>query len=52
MVNEATPDRVIDELQGTPGVTILKTSLSREAEAKLREAFATPSREEAAAGVP
>jgi uncharacterized membrane protein len=48
MVREATSDRVLDELVGTPGVTVLKTSLSMEAEEKLREAFATPSREEAA----
>jgi uncharacterized membrane protein len=47
MVRDATPDRVIDELQGTPGVTIIRTSLSKEAEERLREAFGAPSREEA-----
>jgi uncharacterized membrane protein len=46
MVRESTPDRVLDEIRGTPGVTVLQTSLSKEAEDNLREAFATPSREE------
>jgi uncharacterized membrane protein len=49
MVRESTPDRVLEEIRGWPGVTILQTSLSREAEAKLREAFATEAREEATA---
>jgi uncharacterized membrane protein len=48
MVREVTPDRVLEELRGTPGVTVLQTSLSREKEEKLREAFATPTREQAA----
>jgi uncharacterized membrane protein len=50
MVRDATPDRVIEELRGTPGVTVLSTSLSREAEEKLREAFAAPAREEQVVG--
>jgi uncharacterized membrane protein len=49
MVREATPDRVLEEIRGWPGVTVLQTSLSRDAEAKLREAFATQQREEATA---
>jgi uncharacterized membrane protein len=48
MIREATPDRVLDEIRGWPGVTVLQTSLSKESEAKLREAFATQQREEAA----
>ncbi len=46
MISEITPDRVMDELRGYPGVTVLRTSLSHEAEGKLRDAFATPDREE------
>jgi uncharacterized membrane protein len=49
MVIDATPDRVLEDLRGIQGVTVLQTSLSREAEAKLREAFATPNRDEVAA---
>jgi uncharacterized membrane protein len=41
MVREATPDRVMEEIKGWQGVTVLQTSLSRESEEKLREAFAT-----------
>jgi uncharacterized membrane protein len=48
MVREATPDRVLEQLRGYPGVTVIQTSLSRDAEEKLREAFATPARQEAA----
>jgi uncharacterized membrane protein len=48
MVREATPDRVLEELRGYEGVTVLRTSLSREAEQKLRDAFAAPAREEQA----
>ena len=44
MIRETTPDRVLDEVRGWPGVTILQTSLSKDAEEKLREAFATESR--------
>ena len=44
MIRERTPDRVLDEVRGWPGVTILQTSLSKDAEEKLREAFATDSR--------
>jgi len=39
LVVEATGDKVLDELEGTKA-TVLKTSLSNEAEAKLREHFA------------
>jgi uncharacterized membrane protein len=50
LVRDATPDRVIEELRGTQGVTVISTSLSREAEEKLREAFAAPAREEQVVG--
>jgi uncharacterized membrane protein len=46
MVADATPDRVLEELKGHTEVTVLRTSLSRESEERLREAFATPTREE------
>jgi uncharacterized membrane protein len=49
MVRESTPDRVLEELRGNPHVRVLQTSLSREAEEKLREALATPRREESGA---
>jgi uncharacterized membrane protein len=50
MVQNVRGDRVIEELQGTQqGVTVLRTSLSKEAEEHLREALGTPHREEAAA---
>ena len=39
LVVEATGDKVLDELEGTKA-TVLKTSLSNEAEAKLRDHFA------------
>jgi uncharacterized membrane protein len=45
MVHDSTPDRVVEELRGISGVTVLQTSLSHEAEAKLREALATPQRQ-------
>jgi uncharacterized membrane protein len=48
MVRDAVPDRVMEEIKGNSGVTIIQTSLSREAEEKLREAFATAPREEVA----
>jgi uncharacterized membrane protein len=48
MVRDAVPDRVMEEIKGNAGVTIIQTSLSREAEEKLREAFATAPREEVA----
>jgi uncharacterized membrane protein len=41
MVRDSTPDRVLEEIRSWQGVTIIQTSLSREAEDKLREAFAT-----------
>ena len=47
MIREATPDRVLEEIRGHPGVKVLQTSLSREAEDRLREALGTPTREEA-----
>ncbi|HEX5140297.1 MAG TPA: DUF1269 domain-containing protein [Dehalococcoidia bacterium] len=46
MVAGATPDRVLEELRGNPDVKVLQTSLSREAEEHLREALATPTRDE------
>jgi uncharacterized membrane protein len=46
MVVSSTPDRVLDELRGHTNVKVISTSLSKEAEERLREAFATPSREE------
>jgi uncharacterized membrane protein len=49
MIRDHTPDRVLEEVRGWSGVTVLQTSLSREAEEHLREAFATESREQAAA---
>ena len=38
LIRESTPDRMIDELKGYRG-TVLKTSLSKDNETKLREAF-------------
>ncbi len=38
LIRESTPDRLIDELKGYRG-TVLKTSLSKDNETKLREAF-------------
>jgi uncharacterized membrane protein len=49
MIRESTQDRVLEEIRGWPGVTIVQTSLSRDAEARLREAFATGERQEATA---
>jgi len=49
MVREATTDRVLDDLRGIQGVSVIQTSLSHEAEERLRETFATPGREEIAA---
>jgi uncharacterized membrane protein len=46
MVSQSTPDRVLEELRGHTNVTVLQTSLSRDAEERLRAAFATPAREE------
>lgn len=46
MIAGATPDKVLEELRGHKGVKVLKTSLSNEAEQRLRDALATPSREE------
>jgi len=49
MIYEVTADKVMADLSGFSGVTVLHTSLSVEAEQKLRESFATPSREQQAA---
>ena len=49
MVRDSTPDRVLDAIRGWPGVTVMRTSLSKDAEEKLREAFATPARQEVSA---
>jgi len=49
MVREATTDRVLEDLRGIQGVSVIQTSLSHEAEERLRETFATPGREEIAA---
>jgi uncharacterized membrane protein len=46
MIAESTPDRVLEALHGHSDITVLKTSLSRDAEERLREALATPTREE------
>jgi uncharacterized membrane protein len=46
MVAQSTPDRVLEELHGHTDVKVLQTSLSKDAEERLREAFATPAREE------
>ena len=51
MVAGATPDKVLEELRGQKDVKVLKTSLSNEAEQKLRDALGTPEREETAANV-
>jgi uncharacterized membrane protein len=48
LIREATTDRVLEELRDTPGVTILQTSLPRDKEEKLREAFGATSAERAA----
>ena len=39
LVAEVTPDRVLDELKGFQGVKVIKTSLSKEQEQRLKEAF-------------
>jgi uncharacterized membrane protein len=44
MVRDSTPDKVLDQIRGWPGVTVLQTSLSHEAEQKLRDAFGTEAR--------
>ena len=41
LVRKATPDKVLEELQGTGG-KVLRTSLSHEDEAKLQAALSTP----------
>jgi uncharacterized membrane protein len=46
MVAGTTPDRVLEELRGHKDIHVLYTSLSRDAEIRLREALATPEREE------
>jgi uncharacterized membrane protein len=47
MVRDAKGDRVLEELGNKSGVHIVRTSLSREAEDKLREALGTQTRDEA-----
>jgi uncharacterized membrane protein len=47
MVRDARGDRLQDELHKIQGATVLRTSLSKESEDRLREALGTPSREEA-----
>jgi len=39
LIRDATPDKVLQEMQAFPGTTVMKTSLSTEAEAKLKAAF-------------
>jgi len=39
LVNDVTPDRVMDELRDFQGVRVIKTSLSKDQETRLREAF-------------
>jgi uncharacterized membrane protein len=46
MVADSTPDRVLDEMRGRSDIRVLSTSLSKEAEDRLREALGTPTREE------
>ncbi|HEX5368554.1 MAG TPA: DUF1269 domain-containing protein [Dehalococcoidia bacterium] len=46
MVASSTPDRVLDEIRGRKEIKVISTSLSKENEEKLREAFATSTREE------
>lgn len=46
MIRDVTPDRILDELRGLEGATVLRTSLSHDAENRLREALATPDRTE------
>jgi uncharacterized membrane protein len=41
LVRKATPDKVLEEMQGTGG-KVLRTSLSHEDEAKLQAALSTP----------
>jgi uncharacterized membrane protein len=45
MVGEVKADRVIDELDQLRGAQVLRTSLSKDAEDKLREALGTPNRQ-------
>jgi uncharacterized membrane protein len=47
MIRDVTTDKVMAELSGFPGVTVIHTSLSQEAEQHLRDALATPGREAA-----
>jgi uncharacterized membrane protein len=39
LIAEVTPDRIYDELKDFRGATVIRTSLSKEQEAKLKEAF-------------
>ena len=46
MIEASTPDRVLDEVRGRGDIRVLSTSLSKDAEERLREALGTPTREE------
>jgi uncharacterized membrane protein len=46
MVADSTPDRVLDEMRGRSDIRVLSTSLSKDAEDRLREALGTPTRDE------
>jgi uncharacterized membrane protein len=48
MIRDVTPDRVLEELRGHSDIQVISTSLSRDAENKLREALGTSPREEVA----
>lgn len=48
LVRSAVTERVLKQIQDFPGATVLRTSLSEEQEAKLREAFAAEEPEVAA----
>jgi len=45
MIADVKADRVFDELDNLRGATVLRTSLSKDSEEKLREALGTPERE-------
>jgi uncharacterized membrane protein len=45
MIREVTTDKVLEDLKGTPGIKVIHTSLSHEAEQRLRDALATPQSE-------
>ncbi len=47
LVAQVTPDRVLDELKGFAGAKVIKTSLSKEQEQRLRDAFGAEAPQEA-----